>query len=93
MRQEGVCSRDALLEAGKLKLKPIIMSTLAIIIGMLPMALGMGDSGREMRMPMGIVSIGGLVVSTLLTLIVIPALYYLTTKNQTNKETCDEQSA
>ncbi|MDD3535798.1 MAG: efflux RND transporter permease subunit [Candidatus Cloacimonetes bacterium] len=92
-RKEGVCSRDALLEAGKLKLKPIIMSTLSIVIGMLPMALGMGDSGREMRMPMGIVSIGGLVVSTLLTLIVIPALYYLTTKNQTNKETCDEQSA
>lgn len=85
-RKEGMNSHDALLEAGKMKLKPIIMSTLSIIIGMLPMALGMGDSGREIRMPMGIVSIGGLVASTLLTLVVIPAFYYLSTKNETTKE-------
>lgn len=85
-RKEGMNPHDALLEAGKMKLKPIIMSTLSIIIGMLPMALGMGDSGREIRKPMGVVSIGGLVASTLLTLVVIPAFYYLSTKNQTTKE-------
>lgn len=86
-RKEGMNSRDALLEAGMLKLKPIIMSTLSIVIGMLPMALGIGPSGREMRMSMGIVSIGGIVVSTLLALIVIPAFYYLTTHNdKKNKE-------
>ncbi|HOA29454.1 MAG TPA: efflux RND transporter permease subunit, partial [Candidatus Cloacimonadota bacterium] len=78
-RKEGMSSHDALLEAGKLKLKPIIMSTLAIVIGMIPMALGIGDAGREFRMSMGIVSIGGLIVSTLLTLIVIPAFYFLST--------------
>ena len=80
-RKEGMSSHDALLEAGKLKLKPIIMSTLAIVIGMIPMALGIGDAGREFRMSMGIVSIGGLIVSTLLTLIVIPAFYFLSTHN------------
>jgi HAE1 family hydrophobic/amphiphilic exporter-1 len=84
-RKEGMSSHDALLEAGKLKLKPIIMSTLAIVIGMIPMALGIGDAGREFRMSMGIVSIGGLIVSTLLTLIVIPAFYFLSTHNEAKK--------
>lgn len=91
-RKEGMCSHDALLEAGKLKLKPIIMSTLSIVIGMLPMALGIGSAGREFRMSMGIASIGGLIVSTLLTLIVIPAFYYLSTRSQIKKETCNEQN-
>lgn len=90
-RSEGMCSHDALLEAGKLKLKPIIMSTLAIVIGMIPMALGVGSAGKEFRMSMGIVSIGGLVVSTLLTLVVIPAFYYLSTRNDKKKEKCNEQ--
>lgn len=84
-RKEGMSSHDALLEAGKLKLKPIIMSTLAIVIGMIPMALGIGDAGREFRMSMGIVSIGGLIVSTLLTLIVIPVFYFLSTHNEAKK--------
>lgn len=87
-RKEGMCSHDALLEAGKMKLKPIIMSTLSIVIGMIPMALGIGSAGREFRMSMGIVSIGGLIVSTFLTLIVIPAFYYLSTHNKIQKETC-----
>ncbi|MFW5629130.1 MAG: efflux RND transporter permease subunit [Candidatus Cloacimonadaceae bacterium] len=86
-RKEGMNSHDALLEAGMMKLKPIVMSTLAIVIGMLPMALGIGSAGREMRMSMGIVSIGGIVVSTLLTLIVIPAFYFLSTRSdKKNKE-------
>ncbi len=80
-RREGTSTHDALIQAGKNKLKPIIMSTLAIMIGMLPMALGMGSAGKELRQPLGIVSIGGLIVSAILTLVIIPALYYLTTKN------------
>jgi len=52
------------------------MSSLALILGMLPMALVIGDAGKEMRTPMGIVSIGGLIVSTVLTLVVIPAIFY-----------------
>ncbi len=80
-RREGYSVHDALMEAGKMKLKPIVMSTLAIIVGMLPMAIGIGSTGAEMTRPMGIVSIGGLIVSTFLTLIIIPAFYFLTTKN------------
>lgn len=80
-RREGVNSHDALTEAGKMKLKPIIMSTLSIVIGMMPMALGIGSAGKEFRQSMGIVSIGGLMVSTFLTLVIIPAFYYITTKN------------
>lgn len=81
LRKRGKNVHDALLEAGPTKLKPIIMATIAIILGMMPMALGIGAAGREFRQPMGIVSIGGLVVSTVLALIVIPALYFLTTKS------------
>ncbi|NIA29383.1 MAG: hypothetical protein GWP06_05645, partial [Actinobacteria bacterium] len=69
---------DALLEACPIKLKPILMASTAIVLGMLPMALGIGAAGREFRQPMGVVSIGGLVVSTVLALVVIPTLYFLT---------------
>jgi HAE1 family hydrophobic/amphiphilic exporter-1 len=79
-RRQGIDPHDALMQAGEAKLKPIIMSTLAIVISMLPMALGIGPAGRELRIPMGIVTIGGLTVSTFLTLVIIPAFYYLTTK-------------
>lgn len=69
--------RESILEACPVKLKPVIMSTLAIVIGMLPMALGVGSSGREFRQAMGIVSIGGLLMSAILTLFIIPAVYYI----------------
>ena len=86
IRDEGMKVKDALIEACPTKLKPIIMSTLAIILGMLPMALGIGDAGAEMRMPLGVVSIGGLLVSAVLTLIVIPALFYVSSSNKTKKK-------
>ena len=86
-RKEGYSVHDALLEAGELKLKPIVMSTLAIIAGMIPMALGTGGTGKEIYQPMGIVSIGGLIVSTFLTLIIIPAFYYLTSRDIHAKQT------
>ncbi|MCL2063434.1 MAG: efflux RND transporter permease subunit [Candidatus Cloacimonetes bacterium] len=79
-REEGKNVREALLIACPVKLKPILMSNLAIILGMLPMALGLGDSGQEFRQSMGIVSIGGLITSTLLTLYVIPAMYFVSTR-------------
>jgi len=84
--RKGKNVHDALLEAGPTKLKPILMATVAIILGMMPMALGIGAAGREFRQPMGIVSIGGLVVSTFLALLVIPALYNLTTKSKPTSE-------
>jgi len=80
LRKQGKTNKEALLEASPTKLKPILMSSIAIVFGMLPMALGLGDAGAEMRQPLGIVSIGGIIISTLLTLYTIPALYYLTTK-------------
>ncbi len=78
VRQRGYSIHDALLEACPTKLKPILMASTAIILGMLPMALGIGAAGKEFRQPMGVVSIGGLVVSTVLALVVIPTLYFLT---------------
>lgn len=77
VRERGVGVKDALIEACPTKLKPIFMSTLAIILGMLPLAIGIGSSGVEMRQPLGVVSIGGLIISTLLTLFVVPAFYYI----------------
>jgi len=79
-REQGYLPKDALLEACPTKLKPQIMATTAIILGMLPLALGIGDAGKEMRIPLGVVAIGGLLVSTVLTLFVIPAFYYLVSK-------------
>ena len=75
--REGMSHKDALIAAAPVKLKPQVMSTLAIVLGMLPMALGMGDFGKEIRAPLGIVSAGGLIVSTLLTIYIIPAADYL----------------
>ncbi len=85
-RDQGYTPHDALLEACPTKLKPQIMSSVAIILGMLPLALGIGDAGKEMRIPLGIVAIGGLIASTLLTLFVIPALYYVTSKVKMKNE-------
>ena len=87
IRDEGMNVKDALIKACPTKLKPIIMSTLAIILGMLPMALGIGDAGAEMRMPLGVVSIGGLLASTVLTLFVIPAFFYITSSTKAAKKT------
>jgi HAE1 family hydrophobic/amphiphilic exporter-1 len=74
LRRNGAGVREALLQAAPTKLKPILMANIATMLGMLPMALGIGASGAEMRQPMGIVSIGGLMAATFLSLFVIPAL-------------------
>lgn len=82
-REGGKSARDAMIEASPTKLKAILMSNIAIVLGMLPMAIGIGSSGAEMRQPMGIVIIGGIVGSTILTLFVIPALEVLTAPDAT----------
>jgi HAE1 family hydrophobic/amphiphilic exporter-1 len=74
LRSNGMGVRSALLEACPTKLQPILMANIATILGMLPMAMGIGSSGAEMRQPMGLVSIGGLIAATFLTLFVIPAI-------------------
>ncbi len=77
VREDGMSAKESLIQAGPIKFKAILMSTIAIILGMFPMALGLGEAMAEMRQPMGVISIGGLVASTLLTLFVVPAFYYI----------------
>ncbi|WP_338845757.1 efflux RND transporter permease subunit [Massilia sp. W12] len=73
-QREGKERMQALLEAGQVRLRPILMTTLAMVFGMLPMAIGSGDGG-EIQAPMGRAVIGGVLTSTLLTLIVVPVAY------------------
>ena len=68
----GVPRREAIIQAGKVRLRPILMTTLALIAGMLPLALALTEAGR-FRQSMGIAIIGGLITSTFLTLVVIPS--------------------
>lgn len=75
-KEEGVSTFNALIEAGKERLRPILMTTFAMIFGMLPIALGSGD-GAEMKNGMGWVIIGGLTSSMILTLVVVPVIYYI----------------
>ncbi len=76
LRERGKPRREAILEAGPVRLRPILMTTFAMVFGMLPVALGMGE-GAETRSPMGIGVIGGLLTSLFLTLLVVPAAYDL----------------
>ena len=73
-RQGGKARADAVLAAGRIRLRPILMTTLAMIFGMLPLALGLGEGG-EQRSPMGQAVIGGVITSGLLTLVVVPVIY------------------
>ena len=72
--REGKSRHDAILAAGQVRLRPILMTTMAMIFGMLPLAIGSADGG-EQNSPMGRAVIGGLITSTLLTLVVVPVLY------------------
>jgi len=76
LRAQGVERHDAIMQAGEARLRPILMTSLTTALGLLPMALGFGE-GSEVRTPMAITVIGGLIVSTLLTLLVIPVVYSL----------------
>lgn len=76
LRMSGMEKTAAIREAGKARLRPILMTTLTTALGLLPMAIGFGE-GAEVRTPMAITVIGGLLVSTLLTLLVIPVVYSL----------------
>ncbi|MCM2333702.1 MAG: efflux RND transporter permease subunit, partial [Anaeromyxobacteraceae bacterium] len=76
LREQGRSTRDALLEAGQVRLRPILMTTVAMIAGMIPVALARGD-GAETRVPMAVAIIGGLITSTALTLGIVPVVYSL----------------
>ncbi len=72
--EEGMSLREALIRAGRVRLRPILMTTFALIAGMVPVALGWGE-GADFRRPLGMAVIGGVITSTLLTLLVIPTFY------------------
>ncbi|HKE85127.1 MAG TPA: efflux RND transporter permease subunit [Vicinamibacterales bacterium] len=72
--EAGMNRREALIQAGRVRLRPILMTTFALVAGMVPVALGGGEGG-DFRAPLGITVIGGVVTSTLLTLLVIPTVY------------------
>ncbi|MDR1317173.1 MAG: efflux RND transporter permease subunit [Spirochaetales bacterium] len=93
LRREGLSVKEALIIAGPRKLKPILMSNIATVLGMLPMALAIGSSGAEMRQAMGIVSIGGILSSTVLTLFIIPAIEYIFARKQLKKRVIEETPA
>ncbi|MFQ5350259.1 MAG: efflux RND transporter permease subunit, partial [Thermoanaerobaculia bacterium] len=76
LRRQGLPRLEALKRAGRVRLRPIVMTTATTVLGLLPMALGLGE-GSELRSPMALTVIGGLLTSTLLTLLIIPAVYSL----------------
>ena len=73
-RKAGATVADALLQAGLIRMRPIVMTTMAMVFGMLPLALALNDGG-EIQAPMGRAIIGGVITSTILTLVVVPVLY------------------
>jgi HAE1 family hydrophobic/amphiphilic exporter-1 len=73
-RRQGASLREAILEAGRVRLRPIIMTTVTTVFGLFPLALGLG-AGADLRAPLAIAVIGGLISATLLTLIVVPVIY------------------
>ncbi len=84
LRKRGYTLYEAVTEAGRSRLRPILMTTLTTILGMLPMALGKG-MGKEMYSPLGVTIIGGLLVSALISLILIPAIYTSLNEKRANK--------
>ncbi|MCG6892218.1 MAG: efflux RND transporter permease subunit, partial [Desulfobacteraceae bacterium] len=76
LRGEGLATRDAMAEAGRRRLRPILMTTLTTILGLLPLALGIGE-GADAQAPLARAVVGGLTGSTLITLVLIPAVYSL----------------
>jgi HAE1 family hydrophobic/amphiphilic exporter-1 len=74
LRKQGMSKLEALAGAGRVRLRPILMTTATTVFGLLPMAIGLGE-GAELRTPMALTVIGGMITSTLLTLLVVPAVY------------------
>ena len=92
LRRSGVEKRQAIEEAGVTRLRPILMTALTTVLGLIPMVVG-SSMGADMTRPMAIVTIGGLVYGTLLTLFVVPCIYdLLNRKKDMREKTVDEES-
>lgn len=79
LRTQNMTAKDAVMKAGPTRLRPILMTTLTTVLGLMPMAIGVSE-GSEVTAPLALVVIGGLVLSTLLTLVLIPVIYLLLNK-------------
>jgi multidrug efflux pump subunit AcrB len=90
--ERNISPIEAALEAGKTRLRPVLMTALAMIIGMIPMALALGEAG-EQNAPLGRAVIGGLLVATVVTLFVVPVVYTLLRKNFPTRHLLDEKFA
>ncbi len=90
LREEGYSPIAAAIEAGRIRLRPIIMTALAMILGMLPMAIGLG-AGSEQNAPLGRAVIGGLLAATLMTLFAVPAIYSIFSRNLVTKQERDQE--
>jgi len=75
-RSRGLAVRDAVVEAGRLRMRPILMTTLTTVVGMLPIALALGE-GSEMLQPLAVTIVSGLLFSTLVSLLLVPCVYRL----------------
>ena len=84
LRLDGMPKREALMEAGKMRMRPILMTALTTVLSMSTMAMGIG-SGAEMGQAMAIVVIGGLSYATVLTLVIVPIMYDLFNRKETMK--------
>jgi HAE1 family hydrophobic/amphiphilic exporter-1 len=84
-KEEGAELKDAIIRAGRIRLRPILMTTLTTICGLIPMALGLGE-GAEANASLAIAVIGGLTVSTFLTLVFVPTLYFIAEERRDRKK-------
>ena len=91
-RKAGASVADALLQAGLTRMRPIMMTTGAMVFGMLPLALALNDGG-EIQAPMGRAIIGGVITSTLLTLVVVPVLYSYLARDKKAKVAASQPAA
>jgi len=90
--EKGLNAIEAALEAGKTRLRPVLMTALAMVLGMIPMALGTG-AGGEQNAPLGRAVMGGLIVATIVTLFIVPVIYSILRKNAPARNQLDEQFA
>ena len=90
--EKGLNAIEAALEAGKTRLRPVLMTALAMVLGMIPMSLGTG-AGGEQNAPLGRAVMGGLIVATVVTLFIVPVIYSLLRKNPPERDQLDKQFA
>jgi multidrug efflux pump subunit AcrB len=90
--EKGLNAIDAALLAGRTRLRPVLMTALAMVLGMIPMALGTGPGG-EQNAPLGRAVMGGLIVATFVTLFIVPVIYSLLRKEEPTRHKLDEQFA